>query len=229
MKIKTITFISLILILVLGLTFTAFSRGRNRNLVKIQLDSNTYEKVEPAIKNLYESLKNLVNKEVSVGIISNYYGQNLISSLDSAYAQISKTKTIYLSYLLGFGPRGPKSFVSPAGQPNQMPWQGPQNNQGGQAGNPPFGYGQGSGLNYQNQLTEAQINAIKSITGEVLKVVDAETNLFKTLKDAAIITDFQLSTYLQRLDFIKQNLNQFPLIHYGIMKFIMLAGFIPNN
>lgn len=229
MKIKTITFISVILILFLGLTFTAFSAGRNRNLVKIQLDSNAYEKVEPAIKNFYESLKNLVNKEVSAGIISNYYGQNLISNLDSAYSQISKTKTIYLSYLLGFGPRGPKGFNPPAGQSNQMPGNGPQNNQGWQAGNPPCGYGQGFGLNYQNQLTKAQINAIKSITGEVLKVVDAETNFLKTLKDAAIITDFQLSTYLQRLDYIKQNLNQFPLIHYGIMKFMMLAGFISNN
>lgn len=230
MKTKTLTIIFVILILVAALTLTAFARGRGSNQLKIQLDSNSFKKIEPAIKNLYDSLKNLVNKEVSAGLISSYYAQSIISNLDAAYSQINKTKIIYLPFFSGMGFRGPKGMG-----PFNM--QGPQNNQqpAGQ-GNPPAGapgygqsFGQGNfGLN-QNQLSAEQMQALKNIIPDVMKVIDAETNFGKALKDAGIITELQLSTYLSRLDQVKQNVNQFPMIHYGIMQFLMIAGYTINN
>lgn len=232
MKIRTLTIISVIFILVIALTFTAFSRGRANNGIKIQLDANTYKKVEPSIKNLYESLKNLVNKEVSAGIISKYYAESILKNLDEAYSLVSKTKTLYLPFFGAMGLRGPKGQPQFGGQGNPPAGQGPQNNQGGQSGNPPPsapGFGQGFGQMSQYQLTEQQLQAIKSITPEVLKVIDAESNFGKTLKDNGIITDLQFSSYLQRLESIKQNINQFPLIHYGLMQFFMLTGYNYNN
>ncbi|HPC38219.1 MAG TPA: hypothetical protein PLF21_02785 [Exilispira sp.] len=232
MKVKTITIISVIVLLILALTFTAFARGKNQNLVKIQLDSNTYKKVEPAIKNLYDSLKNLINKEVSAGIITSYYAQSINANLDNAYNQITKTKTIYLPFFGGFGPRGPRGIPAFGGQQNPQSGQGPQNNQGGQYGNPAAGapgYGQGFGQMYQNQLTEQQLQSLKSLTPEVLKVVDAESNFAKSLKEAGILTDLQYSTYVKRLENVKQLLNQVPMIHYGIMQFFILAGYEFNG
>jgi len=233
MKRKTLTIFTILLVLVLALTFTAFARGRGNNQVKIQLDSNSFKKVEPAIKNLYDSLKNLVNKEVSSGIISSYYAESIIKNLDAAYSQIIKTKTLYLPFMTGIGFRGPKGQMPFAGQPNQQPGQGPQNNQGQpNQGNPPAGapgFGQGFGPMYQNQLTDAQIQALKSITPDVLKVVDAEISFGKALKDAGVLTDLQLSSYLSRLENVKTAINQFPMIHYGIMQFYMMAGLVYNN
>ncbi|MCR4422113.1 MAG: hypothetical protein NUV32_06555 [Exilispira sp.] len=233
MKRKTLTVISIVLILVLAITFTAFARGRGSNQVKIQLDTNSYKKVEPAIKNLYESLKNLISKEVSSGIISNYYAESIIKNIDAAYSQIMKTKTIYLPFFGGMGFKGPKNQPPFAGQSNQPSGQGPQNNQGQpNQGNPPAGapgFGQGFGPMYQNQLTDAQIQAFKSLTPDVLKVIDAEISLGKALKDGGIITDLQLSSYLSRLEYIKTRLTQFPMVHYGIMSFLMMAGFNYNN
>ncbi len=216
MKVKTITIISVIFILLLTLSFTAFSRGRGTNLLKIELDSNTYKKVEPSITNLYNSIKNLIEKEVSAGIMTKYYSDTLLKDLDNAYEKIKKTKVIYLPLFGGMGPKGPN-------WQNQS--QGPQNNQGGPMGNQqggPMGYG-------QNQFSQQQLDAAKKLIPEITKVIDAELDFGKALKDAGIITDLQFAAYSTRIDRIKQAVNQFPLLHYGLMQFFMIAGYEPNN
>jgi len=217
MKVKTVTIFSVILILIIALTFTAFARGRGSNLMKIQLDNNAYKKIEATIDNLYNSIKNLVNKEVSAGIITSYYADSIIKNIDSAYSQIKKTKIIYLPFFGVFGPRGPKGQM-------QMPGQGPQN-QAGQPTNTPYGP-MGFG---QNQFSQQQIETFKTLIPEVTKVMDAELAFGKALKDAGIITDLQLTAYTSRIEQIKKYINQVPLIHYGIMQFFMLAGYNPNN
>lgn len=229
MKKKTVSIISIILVFVIALSLFAFARGRGGNFVKIQLDSNTYKKIEPSIKNLYDSLKSLINKEVTAGIISKYYAENIIKNLDEAYSQINKTKTIYLPLFadLGFGPKGPRANP-PMNNPQN---QGPAGNQQGQNPSQGQGYGQGFGPGFgfnTGKLTDTQIQAIKSITPEVLKVIDAELNLAKALKDAGILTDLQYSSYIQRLDIVKQATTNFPLIHYGLIQFFKLAGFEPK-
>ncbi len=217
MKKKTFLVISVIFVLIFAFTFFAFARGKGPNLTKIQLDANTFKKIEPAINNLYSSIKNLINKEVSAGIMTNYFSDNLIKNLDAAYAQIEKTRTIYLPI---YGGRG--LFNAGFGLYGQKQNQ-PQQNQ--PAGNPPYGP---KGFGY-NQLNQQQLQSIKNLTPEILKVIDAELAFGKALKDAGVITDLQFTVYSSRIEQIKQSFEQYPLLHYGLMQFFMIAGYNPNN
>jgi len=223
------------ILLVLGLTSVSFARGKGQNnFVKIQVEPKDWKVVEPALKNYYEALKELVTANLNAGFISEYYAKSTIDMLTQAYQTAVKTKTIYLSPFgfgpgMGFGPKGHMGFnqpQNPAGQTQQGPQQGFQGQQNpqGQQNLPPAGPG------FVNpNLTEQQKAALKSVNPFIIKVIDSQINLYKSFKDVKIITDTQYSNIIERLNELKKVVeqNQLPLINHGIMQFLMLCGY--NN
>jgi hypothetical protein len=235
MNMRKLILFGIAILLVLGLTSVSFARGKGQNnFVKIQVDAKDWKVVEPALKNYYEALKELVTANLNAGFISEYYAKSTIDMLTQAYQKAVKTKTIYLPPFgfgpgMGFGPKGHMGFnqpQNPAGQPQQGPQQGSQGQQNpqGQQNLPPAGPG------FVNpNLTEQQKAALKSVNPFIIKVIDSQINLYKSFKDVKIITDTQYSNIIERLNELKKVVeqNQLPLINHGIMQFLMLCGY--NN
>jgi len=204
-----------------------FSATKGRNKEGYTLKPADFNKIEKALQNYVDALKNYYQELKSKDIISVYQFEYINKQIDEAYNKIKKTKTIYLpmgnfmKFMYGRNNNNPRAKRpgapqgqqgSPQGNP-QAPQAGQQNQQGAQI---------------QNQIFNQIRNLFKFSDFEksMTNIYNAYNNLVDAFLSIGLITKYQADMMKTQEKLIFEKMKNENLITplYGLGFLINISG-----